>query len=152
MFIYQSNSFYIYTYFLQFIIQPCLNELSFHKFSLRKRTRLNKTFYYSTGSINWYWEISGEGYSYMTWKILLASSDMWNRNQAWAMRNVSRSQASATKFLMHIPCIFILFLLQPTNARIYNTIFSLYTMFTPICFNNSVSSSGSFKLVLRSVT
>jgi hypothetical protein len=39
----------------------------------------------------------------------------------------------------------ILFLLQPTNTQIYITIFSLYIMFTPTCFDTSVSSSGSFK-------
>jgi hypothetical protein len=41
--------------------------------------------------------------------------------------------------------IFILFVLQPTNAQIYITIFSLYIMFIPTCFNSSVSSSGSLK-------
>ena len=46
---------------------------------------------------------------------------------------------------MHVPCIFILFVLQPTNAQKYITIFSLYAMFTPICFDTSMSSSGSFK-------
>ena len=38
-----------------------------------------------------------------------------------------------------------LFLLQPTIAQICITIFSLYIMFTPTCFDTSVSSSGSFK-------
>ena len=47
--------------------------------------------------------------------------------------------------LMHVPCIFTLFVLQPTNAPIYITVFSLYIMFTPACFNTSVSSSGSLK-------
>jgi hypothetical protein len=46
---------------------------------------------------------------------------------------------------MHVPCIFILFVLQPTNAQIYITVFPLYIMFTPTCFDTSVSSSGSFR-------
>jgi len=47
--------------------------------------------------------------------------------------------------LIHVPCIFILFVLQPSNAQIYITIFSLYIMFTPTSFDSSVSSSGSLK-------
>jgi hypothetical protein len=42
-------------------------------------------------------------------------------------------------------CIFILFVLQPTNAQIHITLCFLYIMFTPTCINTSVSSSGSFK-------
>ena len=42
------------------------------------------------------------------------------------------------KCTMHL---YILFLLQPTNAQIYITIFSLFRMFTPTCFNTSVSVS-----------
>ena len=38
-----------------------------------------------------------------------------------------------------------LFLLQPTNAQIYITSFSLYMLFTATYFDTSVSSSGSFK-------
>jgi len=37
------------------------------------------------------------------------------------------------------------FLLQPTAAHIYLTIFSLYIMFNPTCFDNSVSPSGILK-------
>jgi len=47
--------------------------------------------------------------------------------------------------LNHVPCIFILYLLQPTNAQIYITIFSLYIMFISTCFDTSVSTSRSFK-------
>ena len=47
--------------------------------------------------------------------------------------------------LMHVPCIILFFLFQPTNAQIYITTLSLYIMFTPPCFDISVSSSGSFK-------
>jgi cytochrome c oxidase assembly factor CtaG len=47
--------------------------------------------------------------------------------------------------LMHVPFIFVLFLLQPINAQIYITVFSLSIVFTPTCFDTSVSSSGSFK-------
>lgn len=36
--------------------------------------------------------------------------------------------------LTHVPCVFILFLLQPTNAQTYIT-FSLHIMLTPTCFN-----------------
>jgi len=36
-----------------------------------------------------------------------------------------------------------MFSLKPTNTQIYITLFSLYIMFTPTCFDNSVSSSGS---------
>ena len=35
----------------------------------------------------------------------------------------------------------------PSNAHIYITVFPLYIMFTPTCFDTSVSSSGSFKNV-----
>ena len=37
--------------------------------------------------------------------------------------------------------LYILFLLQPTNAQIYITIFSLYIMFTLTCFETSMSLS-----------
>ena len=40
---------------------------------------------------------------------------------------------------------YFLFLFQPTNAQIYITTLSLYTMFTPTCFEISVSTSGSLK-------
>ena len=40
---------------------------------------------------------------------------------------------------------FILYVLQPTNAQIYITIFSLYLISTPTCFDTSVSSSGRFR-------
>ena len=46
---------------------------------------------------------------------------------------------------MDVPCICILFLFQQTNKNIYITIFSLYIMFIPTRFDNSVSSLGSFK-------
>jgi hypothetical protein len=39
----------------------------------------------------------------------------------------------------------VLFLLQPTNAQIYITVFSLYTILTPTWFDTFVSSSGSFR-------
>lgn len=47
--------------------------------------------------------------------------------------------------LMHGPFIFILFLLKPTNAKIYATIFSFYIMLNPTCLDVSVSFSGSSK-------
>jgi hypothetical protein len=47
--------------------------------------------------------------------------------------------------LMHVTCIVILFLLQPTNAQIYVTIYYLYIMLNPTCFDTSFSSSGSSK-------
>jgi len=37
-------------------------------------------------------------------------------------------------------------LLQPTNAQIYITIFSLYIMSTPACFDTPASSSASFRI------
>ena len=40
---------------------------------------------------------------------------------------------------MAVPCIFIVFLFRPTNAQICITLFSLYIMFTPTCFDTSVS-------------
>jgi hypothetical protein len=45
--------------------------------------------------------------------------------------------------LMYVTCIFILLLLQPTNAQI----FFIYIIFTPTCIHISVSSSGSSKNV-----
>ena len=38
----------------------------------------------------------------------------------------------------------LLFLFQPTNAQIYVTTVSLYLLYTPTCFDVSLSSSGSF--------
>ena len=52
----------------------------------------------------------------------------------------SRRNFSTTKYIN-----FKLFLLQPTNAQIFFTIFSLIIMFAPTCFDKSVSSSGRFK-------
>jgi hypothetical protein len=46
---------------------------------------------------------------------------------------------------MHVTCIILLFLFQPTNAEIYITTLSLYIMFTPRCFDISMSSSGRFR-------
>jgi len=40
-----------------------------------------------------------------------------------------------------------LFLLQPTNAQLYITKVSVYRIYTPIYFDISVSSSGSFTFV-----
>jgi hypothetical protein len=37
------------------------------------------------------------------------------------------------------------FLFEPANAQIYITKLSLYIMFTPTCFDISVSSAGSLK-------
>jgi hypothetical protein len=52
--------------------------------------------------------------------------------------------------VMHVMCIFILFLLQPTNARAHThtqtyiiTLLSLHIILTPTCFDTSVSSLGS---------
>jgi len=40
-----------------------------------------------------------------------------------------------------------LFLLQKTNAPLYTTKMSIYIIYTPICFDISMSSSGSLKFV-----
>jgi len=48
---------------------------------------------------------------------------------------------------MYAVCIFLLFLFQPTSAQIYITTVSFYIMYTPTCFNISMSSSWSFTIV-----
>jgi hypothetical protein len=44
--------------------------------------------------------------------------------------------------LMHVPRIFMLFLLQATDAQIYITIYPVYIIFTLTRFDTSLSSSG----------
>ena len=44
----------------------------------------------------------------------------------------------------------IIFLFQLSKSQIYIATISLYVMFTPACFDISVSSSGSFKNVCLS--
>ena len=46
----------------------------------------------------------------------------------------------------------LLFLLQPTNEPLYITTVSLYIIYTPTCFDSSMSSSGSFTFVPCQVT
>jgi len=38
-------------------------------------------------------------------------------------RHMESTETAQHIILMHVPCIFILFLLQPTNAQIYITYF-----------------------------
>ena len=45
-------------------------------------------------------------------------------------------------------CTSTLFLFQPRNAQTYITTLYLYIMFTPTCFDISVSSAGSFNNLL----
>jgi hypothetical protein len=44
--------------------------------------------------------------------------------------------------LMHVPCIFILSVLQPTKAQTFVTIFFLYIVFTPTYFGGTRWRSG----------
>jgi hypothetical protein len=52
------------------------------------------------------------------------------------LRTAKIGQNTQRQCTMH----FYIVLLQPTNAQIYITILSLYMMFTPTCFNTSVST------------
>jgi len=58
--------------------------------------------------------------------------------------------------LMQVPCIFIVFI--TTNkctiniTAVYTTTVSLYIIYTPTCFDISVSSWGSFTFVPCQVT
>jgi len=48
-----------------------------------------------------------------------------------------------------VPCIVLVFVYNQLMHKYISQYFSLYTVFTLTCFDISVSSSGSFKLVLR---
>jgi len=59
---------------------------------------------------------------------------------------------------MPVPCIFIVFIttnkytFNITIVHIYITTVSIYVIYTPTCFDISMSSSGSFKFVPCQVT
>ena len=72
-------------------------------------------------------------------------ADVLSRNPAWISAPEFKGLIRSTDISMPYNLTKTLFLLQPTQAQIYITIFCLYIMFTPTCFDTFMSSSGIFK-------
>ena len=115
-------------------------EHSFEKYS-------NSKLYENLSSGSWF--VSCGQKERQTWRSLKSLSEilwMHMKTNRWMLsRETENHVKQKWTILMHIPRIFILRLLQPTNAQISITIFSLSIMFTPTCLDTCVSSSGSFK-------